>query len=86
MSDFTPKDMSGVLFVNDRKDKDTHPDRTGTAMIGGVEYYVSGWLKKGKKGPFLSLAFKPKEAAHRPAARQGRGSYSDDLDDRDAPF
>jgi hypothetical protein len=30
-------------------------------MIDGVMYYVSGWLKQGAKGPFLSLAFKRKD-------------------------
>lgn len=58
---YEQKDMSGTLFVNDRKDKDTHPDRTGTALIDGVEYWVSGWLKQGKKGPFLSMSFKRRE-------------------------
>jgi hypothetical protein len=58
---YEQRDNSGSIFVNDRKEKDTHPDRTGTAMIGGVMYYVSGWIKQGSKGPFLSLAFKLKE-------------------------
>lgn len=58
---YEQRDNGGTIFVNDRKEKDTHPDRTGTAMIGGVMYYVSGWLKQGSKGPFLSLAFKLKE-------------------------
>jgi hypothetical protein len=31
-------------------------------MFGGVEYYVNGLLKDGKKGKFLSLSFKPKQA------------------------
>jgi len=58
------KEMSGSLFVNSKKEKDTHPDRNGTALIGGVEYWVSGWIKETKSGDkWLSLAFKPKEEA-----------------------
>ena len=58
------KEMSGSLFVNTKKEKDTHPDRNGTALIGGVEYWVSGWIKETKSGDkWLSLAFKPKEQA-----------------------
>jgi hypothetical protein len=59
---FEQKDMTGSVWVNDRKERDTHPDRTGSATIGGVEYWISGWLKKTKAGdPYLSLAFKPKQ-------------------------
>ena len=58
------RDNSGAVFVNDRKETDNHPDRTGSAMIGGVEYWIAGWLKEPKAGgaQFLSLAFTPKEA------------------------
>ena len=64
MSSYEQRDMSGAIFVNDRKEKDTHPDSTGTAKIGNVEYYVSAWRRVGKSGkPYLSLAFKPKEEA-----------------------
>jgi len=58
------KEMSGSMFVNTKKLSDNHPDRNGTALIGGVEYYVSGWIKETKSGDkWLSLAFKPKEQA-----------------------
>lgn len=56
------RDNSGTLFRNDKKETEKHPDRTGTAMIGGKKYYVSGWIKEGAKGLFMSLAFKPIEA------------------------
>lgn len=62
----------GVLFINDRKESEQHPDRTGTINVGGKEYFLSGWLKTSKQGKqFLSLSVKPKDAAAapRPATR-----------------
>ena len=47
---YTQRDNSGAIFVNDRKSTDTHPDRTGTALINGREYYLNGWLKRTKDG------------------------------------
>ena len=35
---FEQRDNSGAIFVNDRKEKDTHPDRSGSALIDGREY------------------------------------------------
>ena len=55
-------DMAGSLFKNDRKSKDTHPDLTGSAMINGVEFYLSAWRKNGAKGDFYSLSVRPKES------------------------
>ena len=62
-------DNSGAIFVNDRKTQDNHPDRTGTATINGVEYWVSGWLKKKGDKPYMSLSFKPKEAKNQAPAK-----------------
>ena len=75
---FIQKDNTGTLFVNDRKEKDTHPDRKGTARIEGREYWVSGWIKEGKTGKLLSLSFKPKDFAQKATPTET------DLDD--APF
>jgi len=60
MPSYEQRDNSGILFKNDRKSKDTHPDRQGTAMVGGVLYEVSGWVKEGKKKPFMTLSFQVK--------------------------
>jgi hypothetical protein len=56
------RDNSGALFKNDRKDKDTHPDYTGSALIDGVDMWISAWIKKGNGKTFMSLAFKPKDS------------------------
>lgn len=77
------KDNSGSLFKNERKETDSHPNATGTALIGGVEYWVSAWTKKDKNGnPWQSLSFKLKEQKQAPkqAAKQKN------VDDDDIPF
>jgi len=60
----TQKDNSGALFVNDRKEKETHPDYKGNALVEGVEYWLSGWKNQTKDGKvYLSIKLEPKDAA-----------------------
>lgn len=47
----------GILFHNDRKQTDKHPDRSGKAKICGIWYWISAWDKQGQRGDWLSLAF-----------------------------
>ena len=53
------------LFKNDRKEKDTHPDYSGTLNVDGREFWISAWLKDGAKGKFFSGSIKPKEPAQK---------------------
>ena len=58
---YQQKDNSGSLFKNDRREHEAQPNAKGTALIGGIEYYVSAWTKKDKNGnPWQSLSFTPK--------------------------
>ena len=60
-------DNSGILFRNDDKTKDSDRDYKGDATVSGVKYWVSGWIKQGKRGKFLTLSLKPKEQRTAPA-------------------
>lgn len=52
----------GALFVNERKEKDTHPDFTGRINVDGKDYWLSSWMKVSKAGKkFMSLAVNPIE-------------------------
>jgi len=77
------KENSGSIFKNEKREKDTHPHMTGTALIDGKEYWVSAWTKEGQKGRWQSLAFKPKEEkAQEPRKPASRGASGfDDLND-----
>jgi uncharacterized protein (DUF736 family) len=68
----------GVLFKNDDKQEDSHPDYRGSINVGGEEFWISGWIKESKKGgKFMSLSIKPKDTPRaKPVAK----------DSEDIPF
>ena len=50
----------GVLFKNDRKESERHPEYKGSINVDGQEFWLSAWLKDGKLGKFMSLSVTPK--------------------------
>jgi hypothetical protein len=77
----------GVMFKNDRKEKETHPDLKGSINIDGKEFWLSGWSKvTGKGDKMLSLSVTPKEAQGRAMPAQAKQAASAPEIDDDMPF
>jgi len=54
------RNNSGAIFKNDKKGNESWPDYQGKAVVDGVEYYTSIWVKKSASGTmFMSQSFKP---------------------------
>jgi hypothetical protein len=82
---YEPKDNTGSLFANDKREKETHANARGSAVIDGKHYFVDAWTNTTNDGrKYQSLKFKLKDK--QPA--QGGGGFAPqtpDLDD-DVPF
>ena len=84
---YEPKDMSGSLFKNDRKEKDTHADYRGSALIGGVDHWMDAWINEDRNGnKYMAVKFKPKDGAGNGSqSRSQPADLGDDLSDS-VPF
>lgn len=82
---YEKRDMSGILFKNkDKEDGDRRPEYTGNIMIGGIEYWLSAWVKMSSSGnKFMSLAVKAKDEQKPVKAQRvpGKPQASEDMDD-----
>jgi len=71
-----------ALFKNDKGDNPKRPDYTGNLNVDGIEFRVSGWVREGAKGKFISGTVQLKDnnfaGATRGAAVEGA--------DEDVPF
>ncbi len=76
------REGQGSLFKNGKKEKDSHPDYRGDAMVNGALVEIAAWVKEGKNGgKFMSLSIKPKEEREAPAPEKKTASKFDVLDD-----
>ena len=82
---YEPKDNSGSLFKNDKREKETHANARGSARIEGVDYWVDAWTNTANNGDkYQSLKFKRKDGQAGAVAATTQRSGFDDLDD--VPF
>jgi hypothetical protein len=77
---------SGILFKEDRPQGNSPRDYKGTGDIdcphcgGRFQFWISSWIKQGKKGKFMSLSFKAKDEEQH--EQRGNGATNDE----DIPF
>jgi hypothetical protein len=67
---FEQRPDSGVLFKNREKKNPKSPDYTGNCLVDGQPKRIAAWIKPGKSGTFMSLAFSE------PQERQEQGDTS----------
>lgn len=59
---YDKKDNEGVLFVNEAKSTDKHPDFKGSAIVGQQQFWVSGWKNTSKDGKkYIALKLTKKD-------------------------
>lgn len=78
----TYRENSGLLGINDRKEKENHPDYNGKLFVTkpGL-YYLKGWKKTSRAGsPLLSLA-----ADYAPEDKQAEASETFTPNEPSAP-
>lgn len=87
----------GSIWANQKKQKESHPEFTGSLNVEGVEYWVSAWKRKpdaNPNAPALSFSVKRKDdnsgqspqqasAAQNAAPQQ---QQNNDFPDDDIPF
>lgn len=91
---YEQKNNTGSLFKNDKRATENHPNAKGTALIDGVEYWISAWSKVSTGGvKWQSLSFERKErraprvSVHSGAPYSAAEQPDADFDDfGDVPF
>jgi hypothetical protein len=69
-----PEDAGmGVLFRNDKSERDVHPEFKGECTIRGKRYRLAAWVKTSERigQKFFSLAFREADEPAKPKAAAG---------------
>lgn len=62
MSKQYDNELRGVLFKNEDKQSDSHPDYKGSATVEGVDYFLDAWINTSDSGrKYMSLRMKAKD-------------------------
>jgi len=85
------KNNTASIFKNYKKEKDTHPDMKGEALIEGKAFWVSAWRKEDKNGnQWFSIALTEKGEQNKPVmdnAPSGRDDKpNNNIDEDSIPF
>jgi hypothetical protein len=51
-----------ALFKNDQGDNPKRPNYTGNLNVDGIEFRISGWIREGANGKFISGSVQLKES------------------------
>ena len=70
-----------ALFKNDHGDNPKRPNYTGNLNVDGIEFRISGWIREGANGKFISGQVQLKEAK-----TETRSGPAVEGADEDVPF
>ena len=76
---FVHKENTGSIFKNDKRESETHPHGKGSAMIDGVEYWVSAWTNVKDDKRYQSLKFSRKDENKAPRPNPVEADFDDYL-------
>ena len=80
------KENQGVLFRNDRKERDTQPDYKGAINIRGEEFWLNAWINEAKSGQkYMAIRVNPKTEPREKPKLRVVGDTTSNLDD-EIPF
>lgn len=77
------RDNSGVLFKNDKKAKENHPDMTGSIIVNGQKLRLAAWKRESNGKGYLSISVSEFAAME---SAKANGYQHQELDAEDIPF